>query len=117
MPHEMTEDMRECIDRCQGCQEVCLETISHCLELGGEHAEPGHIRLLMSCAEICDTSARFMLMGSEHHALTCGVCAEICDACATDCERFDDDELMEQCADECRRCAETCRAMAGTHAR
>lgn len=113
MSHQMNDQMQECIDRCQGCQEVCLESIGHCLDLGGTHAAPEHIRLLMACAEICDTSARFMLLGSPHHARTCEVCAEVCEACAEDCERFDDD-TMRRCADACRRCAESCRQMAAT---
>ncbi len=112
MPHHVNERMQECIDRCQSCQAVCLQTISHCLEKGGKHAEAGHIRMLMVCAEICDTSARFMLMGSPHHARTCEVCAEVCEACAKDCDRFGDDSMMQECAEVCRRCAESCRQMA-----
>lgn len=112
MAQHISDQMTDCIDRCQSCQEVCLETIGHCLELGGKHAEAEHIRMLMACAEICDTSARFMLLGSKHHARTCEVCAEICEACAKDCERFGDDEMMQQCAEACRRCAESCRQMA-----
>ena len=113
MPHQMNDRMQECIDRCQGCQEVCLESIGHCLELGGEHAAAEHVRMLMACAEICDTSARFMLLGSQHHLRTCQVCAEVCEACAEDCEQFADD-MMRRCADACRRCADSCRQMAAT---
>lgn len=103
--------MHDCIDRCQNCQESCLEAVNHCLEIGGEHAAADHISMLLACAEICDTSARFMLLGSAHQARTCEVCAEICDACAEDCERLGDDEMMQRCADACRRCAESCRQM------
>ena len=116
MAHQVNDRMQECIDRCQSCQAICLESVSHCLALGGDHAAPDHIRILMTCADICDTSARFMLLGSPHHDRTCDVCAEVCEACATDCDRFDDD-LMKQCADVCRRCAASCREMAGSRAR
>ena len=116
MTHQMNDRMQECIDRCQSCQEACLEAISHCLEKGGRHADAEHIRTLMACAEICDTSARFMLLGSRHHARTCETCAEVCEACAEDCDRFEDD-MMKRCADVCRRCAESCREMAGTKSR
>ena len=70
--------MRECIDNCQECHSVCTETAQHCLEQGGKHAEAAHIRLLLDCAEICHTSADFMLRDSTKHALTCGACADIC---------------------------------------
>jgi hypothetical protein len=104
--------MRNCIQECQRCHSVCLETIGHCLEMGGEHAQPGHIRLLMDCAEICQTSANFMLRRSDLHGLTCGVCAEVCERCAEDCERFVDDLVMAACAQACRSCARSCRDMA-----
>jgi hypothetical protein len=91
---------------------VCLETINHCLRLGDAHAEASHISLLLACAEICNTSARFMLLGSTYHTRTCEVCAELCEACAADCDRFGEDEAMQRCAELCRRCAESCRQMA-----
>lgn len=112
MPHQIGGEMRECIQRCTDCHNVCVETVSHCLELGGPHAEARHIRLLLDCAQICATSADFMLRGSDLHGRVCGVCAEVCDRCAVDCERFGDDEQMRRCAEACRRCAEACRRMA-----
>ena len=112
MAHHTDPRMQECIDRCQSCQEACLETVTHCLQIGGEHASPDHIGMLLSCAEICDTSARFMLLGSPHHARVCEVCAEICEACAQECQQMGDDDAMQRCAEACRRCAESCRQMA-----
>jgi len=117
MHHEartsVSEDMRECIRECQGCHDVCLETVTHCLEMGGEHADPTHIGLLLDCAEICQTSANFMLRNSTLHPYTCEVCAVVCEACADSCEGFDDDATMQHCAEVCRSCAASCREMAG----
>ena len=111
MHHHMTPQMQECIQNCLDCHKVCLqEAMNHCLETGGEHTEPSHFRLMMACAEICQASANIMLIGSELHPLTCGVCAEICTRCADDCERMGD---MEECAVLCRQCAHSCREMAG----
>lgn len=112
MAHQIAPRLQECIDRCHSCEEICLEPANHCLTMGGKHAEADHIRMLLACAEICDTSARFMLIGSKHHMRTCEVCAEVCEACAKDCERFGDDETTQRCAEICRRCAESCRQMA-----
>ncbi|MBW3592257.1 MAG: four-helix bundle copper-binding protein [Actinobacteria bacterium] len=106
------EEMRGCIDDCNTCHDVCLATVTHCLEMGGEHAEASHIRLLLDCAQICETSGDFMLRGSELHGETCAACAAVCERCAEDCERFGDDEIMRACADACRRCADSCREMA-----
>lgn len=116
MAHQMTEDMRRCIQECLECYSVCTETVTHCLEKGGMHAEAGHIRLLLDCATICQTSADFMLRGSELHTRTCGVCAEACERCAADCEKMADDPVMKHCAEVCRRCAESCRKMSAATA-
>lgn len=82
---------------------------THCLEVGGPHAAPDHIRIMLDCAQICMASADFMLRGSAHHADICRVCADICEACARSCEPLDG---MEDCVAACRACAESCRAMA-----
>ena len=116
MAKSISAEMRRCIENCSDCHNICVESVAHCLGMGGKHAEVAHIRLLMDCAEICLTSANFMLRGSELHVRTCAVCAEVCDRCADSCEKFGDDALMKQCAEICRRCAESCRKMAGTHA-
>ncbi len=113
MPHHLSQEMRQCIQHCSDCHNVCLETAVHCLELGGTHAEARHITLLLNCAEICATSADFMLTGSGLHGRTCAVCAEVCERCAESCERVDpNDETMRRCAETCRQCAQSCRQMA-----
>lgn len=105
--------MQECLENCKECHAICTETAQHCLHMGGKHAEAAHIRLLLDCADICQTSTDFMLRGSPQHVLTCGACAEVCLACAESCERIgQQDSMMKKCADICRRCAESCRQMA-----
>jgi hypothetical protein len=112
--HQMlSQEMRQCIKECAACHEVCAETVQHCLQMGGKHAEPAHIRLLLDCAQICDTSKDFMLRMSDLHGRTCGVCAEVCQKCAGDCDRLGGGEAqMKTCAETCRRCADSCRRMA-----
>lgn len=80
--------------------------------MGEDHAESTHIRLLLDCAEICQTSANFMLCMSDFHGQVCGICADVCEHCAEDCERFADDKMMQKCAEICRSCAQSCREMA-----
>lgn len=103
--------MQQCIQNCTDCHRVCLETEAHCLQVGGKHAGPTHVRLLLDCAQICATSADFMIRGSDLHARTCAACAEVCERCAESCEGAGDDEVMRRCAEACRRCAESCRQM------
>lgn len=113
MPHRISAEMRECIANCSDCHGICVETAVHCLGMGGDCAAPHHQTVLLDCAQICATSADFMLRGSELHGRTCGVCAEACRRCADECERLaDGDATMLRCAETCRRCAESCQRMA-----
>lgn len=116
MPHtamQMSQEMRQCIKECLDCYSTCLETVQHCLMMGGKHAEQKHIALMLTCASICETSANAMLLGSQQHTETCGACATICRACEEDCRRMaDGDETMLRCAESCARCAESCDRMA-----
>lgn len=107
----LPEEMRACIEACLKCYATCLSMASgHCLEVGGTHAEPAHLRLMLACAELCRTSAHMMLLGTPQHRRTCRECAALCRDCAADCERLGG---MEDCVAACRACAEQCEAMAG----
>ena len=106
-------EMEECIQNCEECHRVCTDTLTYCLQMGGKHLEPDHLRLLHDCIQICRTSADFMHRGSPFHGLTCGICAIVCEHCMEDCLRIDeDDPQMRACAHVCRRCTESCRQMA-----
>lgn len=112
MPHHTTPDMAACITNCLDCHRACLETVQHCLKMGGKHADAEHIALLLTCADICQTSANAMLHGSTAHRYTCGACAQICAECAKACAAMGDDATMKACADACQRCSDSCRQMA-----
>lgn len=102
---------KELADSFQHCHDLCLKSLDHCLELGGDYADPQHIRMLTACAEICDVSTRFVPLGSRYLVQTYRVCAEACEACASECDRIADDKIMRQCANACRACASACRRM------
>lgn len=104
-------DMQQCIQNCMECHRICAETIVHCLAKGARHADAGHIRLLADCADICHTSAEFMMRRSDLHTGVCMVCADVCDRCAHDCDGLKDDEKVAVCAAICRQCAQSCRDM------
>lgn len=107
-PHKTS--VEECIAACMNCARTCNETLSHCLEMGGEHVAAPHIRLLLSCIEICQTAVTFMTRRSRFARQLCKLCAKICDACAVSCGKMAD-PFMQQCAEVCRQCAKACRAM------
>jgi hypothetical protein len=100
----------ECVDACLHCYRTCLQTaMNHCLESGGHHVEPAHFRLMTNCAELCRTTADFLLSSSHMHDRVCAVCAEVCSACADSCEQVGE---MDACVQACRHCEQSCREMA-----
>lgn len=109
---KMSQEMKQCTDSCLKCARVCLESVAHCIEKGGNHAEASHIKALFECAKICQTSGELMLLDAESSGRLCGLCAEVCNRCAESCEQFADDEQMKACAEICRECASTCQSMA-----
>lgn len=104
--------VERCIEDCRDCHGVCVETIAHCLRMGGKHAEAKHITLMQDCADVCTLSEDAMLRSSEFMNRICGLCADTCVSCAESCEAFPDDEAMAACAERCRTCADSCRQMA-----
>ena len=105
-------DMQACIDICLDCYGTCASTVVYCLQMGGRHAGAAHIALMLDCADICQTSANFMLRRSSFHPHTCAICAELCEQCAKDCDGFEEARQMKACADMCRKCAQSCQSMA-----
>lgn len=110
-PHATRLDsdrLAQCIDECNRCYNVCLETIKYCLKAGGRYEEARHIRHLFDCAEACRTNASFMLRASDLYRSTSILCAEACVRCAESCEQLQDDANLCLCAQACRSCAEIC---------
>ena len=100
---------QECLRNCSECHDTCLQAAVSNDAAGNISA--GDLKLLLSCAEICRTSADFIDIGSSHQRATCGVCAQVCEACANMC-RESGIESLRSCADVCDRCADSCRRMA-----
>jgi hypothetical protein len=108
-------EMMRCIEDCEACHRLCLHmAMNHCLEVGGEHVEPGHLRTMLVCADVCRATADAMLSSFAYHEVLCSACTRICDECAESCERVGD---MDECVNACRRCAESCERMSGSAGR
>lgn len=109
--HNSRKELQQCIENCNRCHDICMQTAIYCAKKGGDHAESNHLRLLADCIQICATSKDFMLRESPLHVETCRACAVVCEQCANDCERMGDDQQMKECAMVCRSCAESCHEM------
>lgn len=114
--HQSNDTLQQCIQNCLDTSRICIETLTHAHEVGGQQAEPAYIKLLMDCSEIAQLSAHFMLRDSSFHKQTCAVCADVCERCADACATRGDDAWINACMETCRRSAESCRHMAGAAA-
>jgi hypothetical protein len=107
----LSQDMRQCIQDCLECANICDQTMAYCLERGGRHVSAEHIKLLRDCEESCTFSASMMGRKSRFAAQHCQLCAIICGECAQSCEAMGDDLQMNACAEACRHCEQACRRM------
>jgi hypothetical protein len=72
MKNSTSSETQQCMDDCHHCHMTCLQmAATHCLEMGGTHTDPQHMRLMLDCAEICQTALNFMARNSDHHAVIC----------------------------------------------
>lgn len=104
----MDPALRACIEACQHCHRICLGEVQHCLTLGGDHAEPTHINLMLDCAAVCATAADLMTTNSRFYRQLCAVCARICTHCAQQCQALGQ---MDECVRACEKCADECEHM------
>lgn len=102
----MSPEMRQSIQNCDDCSTLCLEAVSHCLQI-----ESGYIdmNILLACAEMCQTTSNVMMLNSQLQTQLAALCVEACETCADHLEQrgYADEQLLA-CAEMCRRCAETC---------
>ena len=108
-------EFQSCIAACIECAQECEHCASACLQERDVAKMAACIRLDRDCAEACWGAAAFMSRGSQFAQELCRVCAEVCEACGTECRKHKVDHC-QRCADACERCAEECRKMSGVAA-
>jgi hypothetical protein len=107
--NQLSQQARDGIEALQHCHAIChAMAMTHCLEMGGEHARPQHLRLMLDCAGICAFTADALGRKSQFHTRLTALCAEVCETCAADCEALGG---MEKCVAACRDCARICREL------
>ena len=108
--NNLSRQAADAIAALQHCHAICSSmAMTHCLELGGEHARPQHLRLMIDCAAFCAFTADALGRKSQFHNRFAALCAEVCETCQRDCESLGQ---MEECVQACGTCASQCRAIA-----
>ncbi len=103
--------MDQCLQQCATVVQTAGRCADSCLSGGQADAMQQCIRLCLDAATITGACVEMMARNSSFSGQICRICADVCDACAAECEQHEGD-VMQQCAEACRACARTCRQMA-----
>ena len=97
----MIEALHECMVACNHCYDACLkeENVKMMVDC---------IRLDRECADICAYLEQAISRGTPFLSELSQVCAAICEACSSECEKHPH-EHCQTCAAACLKCAEACR--------
>ncbi|MFY7998215.1 MAG: four-helix bundle copper-binding protein [Candidatus Kapaibacteriota bacterium] len=108
---ENREKFQACITACSDCIVECKSCANECLNERDSKMMVRCIRLNQDCAAICAVAMESMASGSEFTKRICSLCADVCYACAIECERHIQMDHCTQCAEACRKCAIECIKM------
>jgi hypothetical protein len=107
MAHEQNKQL---LDALNNCAAECNHCTAACLEEQDVAMLTKCIKLDIDCAAICTLTASLIARGSEHGQHLLKECAEVCNACADECEKHSHMAHCKECAEACRSCAEACAA-------
>lgn len=100
MPHQQYQTSIDaavhCAYECEHCADTSIGSMAKCA------------RLCRDCAQLCWTIAGFMSRGSRFIPQVVRACIDICEACASECEKHDN-EHCQSCAKACRTAVEEYR--------
>jgi hypothetical protein len=97
---KLIKDLNDCADTCDMCYNACLNEeevamMARCIELDRE------------CADICRLTSSVLSRDSENRELYLRLCGKICQICADECAKHDNDHCRK-CSKTCQECAEMC---------
>lgn len=98
------------LDALNACLAACEHCATACLQEEDVKRMVGCIRLDRDCADLCALTARLVARGSEQAQAVLRVCADLCQACAQECEQHAAHmDHCRECAEACRRCEQACQ--------
>ncbi len=106
----MNEKYRSYVDACLQCAIVCNRGIQACLNEWDVKLLVKSIKLQRECAAFCVLSAEMTEAESEYTNQLMALCADVCLACAEECEKHADSEDCIKSARACIECAQYCES-------
>jgi hypothetical protein len=91
----VNQPLGDAVHHAMYCAKMCLSCADACAAEGMDMRQC--IRMCLDCADICDAAANLGLRhtGSDPQTLheLLDLCARACDACATECEKLDHEQV------------------------
>ena len=98
------------MQKCLTCWKMCEEFIAWSIE---NEKYISSINACRDAAEMCSQCIKFEAQRSPFFQQLCNVCAEICETCAVEIEKFkSENEIFPLTLDSCRIFANACRDVA-----
>jgi hypothetical protein len=93
----------------QDCATICEYTCSVLMKQQGVEYRRVQMEVMKDCADICALCCKYMARLSVFSKQLARQCAYICEVCANECFKFQD-EVSQYCGRVCLNCARECRA-------
>lgn len=108
----------KCATACSDCQRACDMCVMHCGSMlaEGKKEHLATLRTCQDCATVCAAAACVVARHGPFSDTICTSCAEACNRCGRECDKFPNDPMMKKCADVCKACEKACRDMLAAHA-
>lgn len=101
----MYHQYKICLEQCLKCATLCHHCVYAMLnEDAGKYKRC--IQLCTECAVMCHAASQMMSLGSHLAREVAGLCAQVCHACAMECEKHPESLHCKECAEICRVCIE-----------
>jgi len=107
----------KCAAACSDCQRACDACAQHCgtLLAEGKKEHLATLQTCQDCATVCAAAACVVARRGPFSDSICKACADACNRCGKECDRFPTDPMMKKCADVCKACEKDCRDMIEAH--
>ena len=108
---ERRELERAVVVDCRACRTLCEEVLATLLANGTATRDDDVVRSLMTTAAIAETAAAWLDDEQRLAGALLEFCADSCDGVGAQLAHLPEDPLVSECAETCRACADSVRAL------
>lgn len=99
---QTTDDISK--GNCKRTSDVCQKTLDYCQLKKGKFSSDNVTGVLKDCIISCNATEKFINRGSGLKKKAAALTIDACNAVAKSCDQFGDDDRMQACANEARKC-------------